>query len=186
MNIKTVIIDPGHGMGNRQRGVYDPGACAGGAQEASIAMDWSNELRNQLMAKGFKVIRTRRDAADPAPVSRRDDIAVSYGGDIMLSLHCNAGGGKASGAEVFYRGADDQAMAAKLSAAVAGVLDIRDRGAKTEKDCQHKSLAVMEFDKCWLLEIGFIDHVGDRAKMLDPAIRKAGCQAIVAVILAAA
>jgi N-acetylmuramoyl-L-alanine amidase len=185
MKIETVIVDPGHGMGNRERGVYDPGACSGGAEEASIAMDWGNELRSQLMAKGFKVIRTRRDAKDPAPVSRRDDIAVSYGGDIMISLHCNSGGGKASGAEVFYRGADDKTMAAKLSAAVAEVLGIRDRGAKTEKECQHKSLAVLEFDKCWLIEIGFIDHAGDRAKMLDPTIRKAGCAAIVDVILSA-
>jgi N-acetylmuramoyl-L-alanine amidase len=186
MKIETVIVDPGHGMGNRERGVYDPGACAGGAQEASIAMDWANELRSILMAKSFKVIRTRRDAADPAPVSRRDDIATSYGGDIMISLHCNSGGGKASGAEVFYRGADDKEMAAKLSAAVARVLGIPDRGPKLEKDSQHKSLAVLEFDKCWLLEIGFIDHAGDRAKMLDPAIRKRACEAIASVILAAA
>lgn len=185
MKIEVVIVDPGHGMSNRERGVYDPGACSGGEQEASIAMEWGNELRSQLMAKGVKVIRTRRDAKDPAPVSRRDDIAVSYGGDIMISLHCNSGGGKASGAEVFYRGADDNAMAAKLSAAVASVLGIRDRGAKTEKECQHKSLAVMEFDKCWLIELGFIDNAGDRAKLLDPVLRAAGCKAIVDVILAA-
>jgi N-acetylmuramoyl-L-alanine amidase len=185
MKIRTAILDPGHGMSNRRRGEYDPGACAGGAQEASIAMDWANELRSILIARGVKVIRTRRDAKDPAPVSRRDDIAVSYGGDIMLSLHCNSGGGKASGAEVFYRGADDKVMAARLSASVARVLEIRDRGAKTESQSQHSALAVLEFDKCWLIELGFIDHPGDRAKMLDPVLRKKACQAIADVILSA-
>jgi len=181
----TIIIDPGHGMSNKRSGQYDPGACAGGAEEASIAMDWCNELRTILQSKGHRVIRTRIDSHDPCPVWRRDDIARSYKGDIMISLHCNSGGGSASGAEVFYRGSDDKSMAAKISAAVAGALSIRDRGAKTEKESQHASLAVLEFDKCWLLEIGFIDHIGDRTKMIDPAIRKRACEAIASVILSA-
>ena len=104
----------------------------------------------------------------------------------MISLHCNSGGGKASGTEVFYRGANDKALAAKLSAAVASALGIRNRGAKTEKESQHKSLAVLEFDKCWLLEIGFIDHDGDRAKMLDPVMREKVCNVIADVITGAA
>lgn len=178
----TIILDPGHGMSNRERGVYDPGACSGGAQEASIAMDWANELRAILLSRKHKVVRTRVDAKDPAPVSRRDDIAVSYNGDLMLSLHCNSGGG--TGTEVFYRGPDDKGMAAKLSATVSYVMGLRNRGAKTEKESQHSSLAVMEFDKCWLLEIGFIDHVVDRAKMLDPALRKIACNAIADILLA--
>lgn len=181
----TIIIDPGHGMSNKRSGQYDPGACAGGAEEASIAMDWANELRSIIQAKGHRVIRTRIDGHDPCPVWRRDDIARSYKGDRMISIHCNSAGGSVSGTEVFYRGADDKAMAAKLSAAVAGVLSIRDRGAKTEKESQHASLAVMEFDKCWLLEIGFIDHAGDRAKMLDPTFRKRACEVIADVILSA-
>jgi N-acetylmuramoyl-L-alanine amidase len=145
-------------------------------------MDWANELRSIILARKHKVVRTRINSKDPAPVSRRDDIAVSYGGDRMISLHCNAGGG--TGTEVFYRGADDRALAARLSAAVSSVLGIKDRGAKTESQSQHASLAVLEFDKCWLLEIGFIDHAGDRAKMLDPAIRKEACMAISDVLLA--
>jgi N-acetylmuramoyl-L-alanine amidase len=177
----TIILDPGHGMSNRERGKYDPGACSGGAQEASIAMDWANELRSIILARKHKVVRTRINSKDPAPVSRRDDIAVSYVGDRMLSIHCNSGGG--TGTEVFYRGANDKSMAARLSATVASVMGIRDRGPKLESQSQHSSLAVLEFDKCWLLEIGFIDHAGDRAKMLDPVMRKAACSAIADVLL---
>lgn len=176
-----IILDPGHGMSNRKRGKYDPGACAAGATEAAIAMEWANELRAILIARGQRVIRTRVNENDPAPVWRRDDIAVSYHGDIMISIHCNSDGG--TGTEVFYRGAEDREMARKLSAAVSGVLSIRDRGAKTESESQHESLAVMEFDKCWLIEIGFIDNAGDRAKMLDPSLRRSACMAIADVIL---
>jgi N-acetylmuramoyl-L-alanine amidase len=178
----TTILDPGHGMSNRERGVYDPGAVYGGVTEAGIAMDYANELRTILRARGHRVIRTRTDDKDPAPVSRRDDIAVAYGGDQMISLHCNSANGRASGAEVFYRGEDDKAKAEKLSFVVAAALGIKNRGAKTEKQSQHKSLAVMEFDKCWLIELGFIDHPLDRVKMLDPYIRKRVCEAIADVI----
>jgi N-acetylmuramoyl-L-alanine amidase len=41
----------------------------------------------------------------------------------------------------------------------------------------------MAFQPCFLLEIGFIDNASDRAKMLDPVLRKLACEAIVSAIL---
>jgi N-acetylmuramoyl-L-alanine amidase len=179
----TIILDPGHGMSNRRSGVYDPGAVSNGVTEAEIAMVWANELRRILVARKHRVIRTRVDDQDPAPVSRRDDIARSYKGDLMVSLHCNAHNGKATGTEVFYRGPDDKAMAVKLSAAVSRALGLKDRGAKTEAQSQHSSLAVLDFDKCWLIELGFIDNPIDRAKLLNADLRSVACHAIAAVLL---
>jgi N-acetylmuramoyl-L-alanine amidase len=75
-------------------------------------------------------------------------------------------------------------MAQKLSVTVAHSLGIRDRGAKTEKESQHPSLAVMEFDKCWLIELGFLDNPVDRSRMLDPIHRKVTCEALARVIQA--
>lgn len=178
----TIILDPGHGMSNKRRGVFDPGAVYGEIREVDIAMDYANELRQMLIARGLQVVRTRRDNADPAPVDRRDDIAVSYGGDLMISFHCNSTPG-ATGTEVFFRGEDDRAMAEKLSAAVASALGLKNRGAKTEKESQHPQLAIMNFGKCWLIELGFIDTTADRAKMLDPKLRRKVCEAIAAVIV---
>lgn len=178
----TIILDPGHGMSNKRSGVFDPGTVSNGVREADIALAWANELRGILQKMKHKVVRTRIDNEDPAPVWRRDDIARDYKGDRMISLHCNAATGKATGSEVFYRGADDLPLARKLSTAVAGVLGIKDRGAKSESQSQHSSLAVLDFDKCWLLEIGFIDNEGDRAKMLDPVLRKKACEEIAKIL----
>lgn len=178
----TICIDPGHGMGNRRRGIFDPGACAGGLREADIAMDWANTLRDALQSLGHRVVRTRVNNEDPAPVSRRDDIAISYRCDRMISLHCNATNGRANGTETFYRGADDRAMALRLTAAVCGALDTVSRGAKTEQESQHTSLAVLDFDKCWLVELGFIDHSGDRAKLVHPKLRQRACEALAIVL----
>jgi N-acetylmuramoyl-L-alanine amidase len=174
----TIILDPGHGLGNRREGKYDPGAVSDGFEEAAIVMDWANEIMAFLKCAGHKVVRTRINASDAAAVWERADIARRYKGQVMLSLHCNAATGQASGTECFYRGASNKAKAAAISKAVAETLGIRDRGAKTESSSQHSRLAVMDFQPCYLLEIGFIDNDGDRAKMMSPDLRAKACEAL--------
>jgi N-acetylmuramoyl-L-alanine amidase len=180
----SIVLDSGHGMGNRRAGVFDPGAVSAGIREADIALAWCNEIRGLLMARGNKVVRTRVDNSDPAPIGQRAGIARQYGGTVMLSLHCNAATGSANGTETFYRGETNKAMAERINAAVVSALGTRDRGVKTESASQHARLAVMAFQPCFLLEIGFIDNAGDRAKMLDPELRRKACQGIVAALLA--
>jgi len=175
--MKVIIIDPGHGMSNRRSGRYDPGAVSNGITEAEIVMAWANELRDILRARKIAVVRTRVDAKDTAPISERAKIAKRYRGTIMISLHCNADG-TASGTETFYRGDSNKAFATRLNQAVCAGLGTKNRGAKTEAQSQHKTLAVMSFQPCFLIELGFIDNAGDRAKMLDANKRKATCMAI--------
>ena len=179
----TAILDAGHGLSNRKSGVFDPGAVSNGIREADIAMAWTNELRAILLDRGAKVIRTRASNADPASVSERAGIARAYGGDVMLSFHCNAATGAASGTETFYRGESNKAMAERLNAAVVRALGTRNRGAKTESASQHSRLAIMAFQPCFLIELGFIDNASDRAKMLDADLRKQACEMLADAIL---
>jgi N-acetylmuramoyl-L-alanine amidase len=179
----TAILDAGHGLGNRKRGVFDPGAVSDGIREADIAMDWANELRAILIERGVKVIRTRASNADPASISERAGIARAYGGDIMISFHCNAATGAANGTETFYRGDANKAMAERLNAAVVRALGTRNRGAKTESASQHTRLAIMAFQPCFLIELGFIDNASDRAKMLDTGLRQKACEMLADAIL---
>jgi len=173
-----IIIDPGHGMGNRKSGRYDCGAESNGFTEAEIVMDWANELRDILRARGIQVIRTRVDAKDPCSISARAKIAKENNGTIMISLHCNAANGQASGTETFYRGSSNKRMAEKINTVVCAGLETKNRGAKTEGQSQHSRLAVMSFQPCFLIELGFIDNSSDRAKMLDLERRKATCTAL--------
>jgi N-acetylmuramoyl-L-alanine amidase len=176
--MKAVCLDPGHGMSNRRAGAYDPGACAFGKKEAEIAMDWVNELRVILQARGHKVVRTRINGSDPAPVGERAGIAEEYGCDIMISIHCNAANGSANGTETFYRGEFNKELASKINAALCASLGTKSRGVKTESASQHSRLAVMAFQPCFLIELGFIDNAGDLEKMIDPVRRLAACEAI--------
>ena len=182
-----VIIDPGHGMGNRRAVRYDCGAVSadGKITEAEIVMSYANIIRDLLRSKKIPVVRTRIDDKDPAPVSQRARIARDYHGTIMISLHCNAANGRASGTETYYRGEANKPMAAKLNLAVCQALSTGSRGVKTEKDSQHGTLAVMNFQPCFLIELGFIDHSGDLTKMLNHDRRQECCRAIVNTILEA-
>lgn len=176
--MKTIILDPGHGLANRRAGRFDPGAVSEGIREADIVMDWANDLRRILRAAGHRVIRTRAHPDDPAPLGQRARIARDYGGDIMLSLHCNAANGQASGTETFYRGTANRPLATAINLAVVECLHTRNRGAKLEAASQHGRLAIMAFQPTFLLEIGFIDHPGDRLKMQNPVLRRDACRAI--------
>jgi len=180
----TIILDPGHGLSNRRSGTFDPGACSNGFREADIAMDWANELRGILMDAGHKVIRTRIDHSDPAPVGQRAAIAKAFGGDVMLSIHCNAANGTANGTETFYRGEENKAKAAAINSAVVLALGTRNRGVKTETASQHARLAVMAFQPCFLLELGFIDHDGDRLRITNAINRRKACDALAKVLTA--
>ena len=173
-----IIIDPGHGMGNHKPGRYDCGAESNNYTEAEIVMTWANELREILRFRKVAVVRTRTDDKDPCPISERARIAKRYNGTIMISFHCNAATGTASGTETFYRGDSNKSFAMRLNQAVSAGLGTKNRGAKTEAQSQHKTLAVMSFQPCFLIELGFIDNAGDRGKLLDANKRKDTCLAI--------
>jgi len=169
-------------MSNRRAGVYDPGAEFGRHSEAEIVMTWANELREILRADGHYVCRTRIDGRDEAPVGQRAKIAKDFRCEIMISLHCNAFDGRAQGTETFYRGPENMLRARLLNEAVSRGLGTLSRGVKTEGQSQHSSLAVMSFQPCFLLELGFIDNASDLASLINPALRRATCDLLAKVI----
>ena len=118
-------IDPGHGG-------KDPGALGRHHKEEDFNLAIGLELRKILLAKGHKVIMTR-DKDVFVSLNSRCAIANNYKADRFISIHCNAAGSpKAGGAEVCYITA--QALAKKMSADLARLLHITNRGCKLRKD----------------------------------------------------
>jgi N-acetylmuramoyl-L-alanine amidase len=89
-----IAIDAGHGMSNRQAGLYDPGATHVEAgfrfEEAEIALRYALALREALAAHGAAVFLTREDAGDHAPLGERAANARLAGAGGLLSLHVNS------------------------------------------------------------------------------------------------
>ena len=81
-----IVIDPGHGG-------YDSGAINGSTNllEKDVALDVSRRLKNEL-EYFFEVALTRENDSF-VPLGRRAQMANSLNAP-LLSIHCNAGGGK--------------------------------------------------------------------------------------------
>lgn len=179
-----ICIDPGHGMSNRQTGVFDPGAThmENGFlfKEADIALRYGLALKDAFRASSIDVFMTRDDSTDHAPVGRRALMAQNAGCNALISLHLNDfDDDSANGLEVLYRGDDDKPLAQKLQTALVKVTGMRDRRIKQRTD-----LAVLKFNgTAVLIELGFIANDNDRAKLLDAQVRDAVVRRIAAVVI---
>lgn len=81
-NVKTVIIDPGHGG-------KDSGAKGKYSKEKDLALSISQRLANILSKYGYKVVMTRnRDVY--IDLEDRPNVIKKFGGDIFISIHCNS------------------------------------------------------------------------------------------------
>ena len=93
--IRTIVIDPGHGG-------KDPGAVGKKLKEKDVTLDIARRVAKILRKKGFRVILTRNYDVY-LPLSQRAIIANRRGGDIFVSIHCNASFRKKSrGVEVYF------------------------------------------------------------------------------------
>jgi N-acetylmuramoyl-L-alanine amidase len=178
-----IFIDPGHGMSNRQTGIYDPGATHTENnfqfQEASIALRYGLALKDVFRAMQTEVFMTRDDSTDHTPVGSRAAMAKAAGCDIFISLHLNDfDDDSANGLEILYRGADDKALAQKLQDALIKVTKMRDRKIKQRAD-----LAVLKFEGvAVLIELGFIANDKDRQKLVNAQIRDSITRTIARVV----
>lgn len=180
-----VCIDPGHGMSNRQMGVYDPGATHSENgfvfQEASITLGYGLALKDTFRARQVEVFMTRDDAADHTPVGTRAAMAKAAGCEVLISLHLNDfDDDTANGLEVLYRDNEDKALAQRLQDALLDATQMRDRKIKQRAD-----LAVLKFNgTAVLIELGFIANDQDRNKLLNAQMRDKITRTIARVVMA--
>lgn len=91
----VVVLDPGHGG-------YDGGASANGLKESDINLKIAKYCKAELEKySGVKVYMTRTTDVF-VELSERVRYAVSKGANVFVSIHINASGVGAVGAEVWY------------------------------------------------------------------------------------
>jgi N-acetylmuramoyl-L-alanine amidase len=155
-------LDAGHGMSNRVSGRYDSGATSGSYEEADIALSWALTGKYILAQKEIATHLIRSNRSEPAPVGSRDNEAQAEKCSHLLSIHCNASNGRASGVEVYYRNQGDLRFAEMVLSSLQEATGLRNRGLKFEFQSQHSRLAVLDFvPPACLMEIGFIDNPKD-------------------------
>lgn len=180
-----ICVDPGHGMSNRQNGLFDPGCThtenGFHFREADIVLKYGLTLKDVLRARGVETFLTRDDDTDHAPVGTRASNAKNAGCKRFVSLHVNDFDDEsANGFEVLYGAPTHKTLAEKMQTALLPIVNMKDRGIKLRND-----LAVLRFSgPAVLIELGFIAFDKDREKMLNPQIREHVCRTIADVILA--
>ena len=94
----TIAVDAGHGE------PWNGARTTNGVKEQDLTKDMAEHLKAVLESKGAKVILTR-PGIDNTSLADRKATALAAGADILVSIHCNAGGSPfaAKGTSTYYR-----------------------------------------------------------------------------------
>lgn len=114
---KIIVLDPGHGMGNRVEGWMDWGKTHLDYKEAEIVLEKAKKIKNMLDSTKYNVILTRNDNETPCSIESRPELANKINANIFLSLHINnfKNWKSISGSEIYWRYEKDKDLA-KLTA----------------------------------------------------------------------
>jgi N-acetylmuramoyl-L-alanine amidase len=175
---KVVIVDPGHGG-------HDNGAHSGGVFEKNLTLAVSKLLTEELTKAGATVIMTRKTDVF-IPLQVRSDISNRNHADLYLSVHINSTGGSGSqtGTISFHHKGNDvgKLLAECIQAEMAKVNKMPNIGVWSDGRIYQSGFAVLRNTRqpaAVLLELGFINHPRDRARMVTDDFKTKIAAAIV-------
>lgn len=169
---RIIVIDAGHGGS-------DPGASRNGAVEKNIVLDVSKRVEAKLKAAGANVLMTRKTDVFPSLQDRVDFARQNYA-EVFVSVHVNAfSNSTAKGSEVFYNSQNANAVESKYLA-----LDIQNKIVQYA-DMHYRRVADGNYHvirnqdiPAVLVELGFLTHAPDFAKLTSSAYLDKYAQAI--------
>lgn len=176
---KLVIVDPGHGGGER-------GVDGNGLDEASLVYDLASRVEGRLAATGSTAFLTRGPDGGMDEVERAN-FANAAGADLVISLHVDAHDNpEASGCATYYYGNDRYGHHSAVGERFADLVQ-KEICARTDLvDCHAHA-------KTWDLlrrtrmpavriEVGYLTNPGDASRLADPEFRDVLAEALVAAV----
>ncbi|WP_052131603.1 N-acetylmuramoyl-L-alanine amidase [Planococcus sp. CAU13] len=169
---RVIVLDAGHGGS-------DPGATRNGVVEKNIVLDVSKRVEAKLKAVGANVLMTRKTDVFPSLQDRVDFARQNYA-ETFVSVHVNAfSNSTAKGSEVFYNSKNANAVESKYLA-----LDIQNKIVQYA-NMHYRRVADGNYHvirnqdiPAVLVELGFLTHDPDFAKLTSPAYLDKYAQAI--------
>jgi N-acetylmuramoyl-L-alanine amidase len=180
---KVVVIDPGHGGS-------DQGETGHGLTEAGVAEDLAARIEGRLAATGVTAYLTRGRLGpdDPSPdETARAEAANLLGADLVLSVHADAScTAAANGVSTYYYGSQQQGVQSPMGQRFAQLLQ-REVVARTDLvDCgaHEKTWDLLRRTRmpAVRLEIGYLSHPGDAARLADADFRDVVAEAVVVAV----
>ena len=162
---KLVIVDPGHGG-------HDNGARSGGVREKDLTLAVSKLLTDELTKAGATVIMTRKTDVF-IPLTVRSDISNRNHADLFIAIHINSTGGSGSqSGTISFHHKDNptgRLLAECIQAQMAKVNGLPNIGTWSDGRIYASGFSVLRNTRqraAVLLELGFINHPRDRARMV--------------------
>jgi N-acetylmuramoyl-L-alanine amidase len=176
---RVIVVDAGHGGA-------DPGAVAHGLREADLVADLAARIEGRLGAVGVTAFLTRGGVGSTTPLSEveRAAFANETDADLLLSLHIDSHASPdAQGVAAFYYGtsgshgvhsAVGQRFAELLQSEIVERTDLLDNrtDAKTWELLQMTRMPAVRLD------LGYLTHASDAARLADAAFRDAIAEAV--------
>jgi N-acetylmuramoyl-L-alanine amidase len=166
---KVIVVDAGHGGA----ATGAPGVGFGGTvYEKDITLAIALKLRTALESCGAKVVMTRDHDVD-VPLYDRPKLANEIHADLFISIHndSNRTPNSASGSTTYYHASEpsSRALAMCVQDAVRAVTGLPSRGALSDEVLYTNGLAVLRASTmpAVLCEVAYINHAGDRKRLLD-------------------
>lgn len=161
----TIGIDAGHG------GPQSNGAVGlSGLKEKDMTLDMAHTLKAILEKQGVKVVLSR-DSDVGMTIRERQDKFIGNKCDIVLSIHCNAGGGPLStlGTSTYYRYNPYKPLAEDILGHLLQMPGVKNFGMVGNFNF---SLSAITDFPCVLVETLFISSLKEEEMLADPAVRK--------------
>ncbi len=174
---KLIIIDPGLPTGDM-------------SSDDEVVYDIASRLEGRLSATGASAFLTRGpEGAGPDGPSEEDQasFANAAGADLLLSVHANRHPSPAaSGVATYYYGNDGYGHYSTVGERLADLVQ-REICARTDLvDCRvhAKTWDVLRRTRmpAVRVEVGYLSHPGDAARLADPAFRDALAEAVAAAV----
>ena len=178
-----VVLDAGHGFGNKSRGRFDPGACWSlkgvvKFREADIVLGQAYRIGDLLKRDGYEVHLARKDNEEYVSRSARVRLAEKLGADVLISLHVNSfDDSSACGQLVLYgKGSDREAESIVLGefihksllGKIDGKYKTNGKGVKTDVEERGEKFRVLYSRvPSVIVESGFLSNVNDRGILTD-------------------
>ena len=154
-----IFIDPGH---NYSGG--DTGAQGNGLKEQNVTFEIALKLQNLLVNAGHEVKMSRNKITDnvgtsvSTSINTRARLSNTWGADLFISIHCNAGGGQGTETLVYSLNGSSNTYAKRIQESIVNNLKTKNRGIKARTD-----LGVLKLTNApaILVETAFIDSASD-------------------------
>ncbi|MDQ3886364.1 MAG: N-acetylmuramoyl-L-alanine amidase [Actinomycetota bacterium] len=175
---KRVVIDPSHGGPDR-------GSVVKGVAEAELMWDLAQRLEGRMAATGMETLLSRGPGNSPAEAERAA-FANNAGADLVLCLHTDAHGSPhAQGLATFHFGTGN-GITSTVGEALAGFLqrELVHRTGMLDCGTHPKTWEVLRMTRmpAVRLELGYLTHLHDRDKLLDPAFRDVVAEGILIAV----